>query len=168
MKFLHALLWLICAIFTPITAWPENNRTLLQIPSTGTANVDVRKSGAIYDIEFVGNASRLNAFLGVSNSSEITHDETRFSTGSSKDYVQTHYPFFRAIRIGNLFFGFECLGADFKELAVLSTDGSLHYQFEETIQLIDELLRSGLKPRFALTGIPLAMVPKGETGRIQK
>ena len=147
---------LLCALVAPSLAWSQ------QGAAPTVLLVDAGNPGPVFDIDFIGNASRLNAFLGVSSSSEILHDETRFVTSSSKEYIQARFPYFRAIRVGNLFFGYECSGANFQELAVRGSDGKFRYQFEETIQLIEELLRSGLKPHFALTGIPKAMVPDGE------
>ena len=162
MKYFQAVVLLFCALVAPSLAWSDDARLSQQLSAPTVLLVDAGKPGPVFDIDFVGNASRLNAFLGVSSSSEILSDETRFATSSSKEYIQARFPYFRAIRVGNLFFGYECSGANFQELAVRGSDGKLRYQFEETIQLIDELLRSGLKPHFALTGIPKAMVPDGE------
>jgi hypothetical protein len=162
MKCIQTFVLLLCALLVPCLAWSDDAPVSRQVSAPTVLLVDAGNPGPVFDIDFVGNTSRLNAFLGVSSSSEILRDETRFGTASSKEYIQARFPHFRAIRIGNLFFGYECTGADFQELAVRDTDGQLRYQFEETIQLIDELLRSGLKPHFALTGIPRAMVPDGE------
>jgi len=162
MKHFQAFILLFCALLVPRLAWADDAGVSWQVSAPTVLLVDVGKPGPVFDIDFVGNASRLNTFLGVSSSSEILLDETRFGTASPKEYVQARFPYFRAIRVGNLFFGYECSGADFQELAVRDADGRLRYKFEETIQLIDELLRSGLKPHFALTGIPKAMVPDGE------
>jgi hypothetical protein len=152
-----------CALVVPNLAWSGDTRVAQQSSAPTVLLVDAGKPGPVFDMEFVGNTSRLNAFLGVSSGSEILHDETRFATASSpKEYIQTHFPHFRAIRVGNLFFGYACSGLNFQELAVRGSDGRLRYQFAETIQLIDELLHSGLKPYLALTGIPKAMVPDGE------
>jgi len=163
MKCLQSLGLLLCALLAPNLAWSDDDRVSRQVSAPTTLLVDAGKPGPVFDMDFVGNTSRLHAFLGVSSGSEILHDETRFATASSpKEYIHTRFPNFSAIRIGNLFFGYECSGANFQELAVRGSDGRLRYQFEETIQLIDELLRSGLKPYFALTGIPKAMVSDGE------
>jgi len=162
MKYVQAFVLLLCALVAPSRAWSDDASVSPQGVAPTVLLVDAGKPGPVFDIDFIGNASRLNAFLGVSSSSEILPDETRFGTSSPKEYIQARFPHFRAIRVGNLFFGYECSGADFQELAVRDADGRFRYQFEETIQLIDELLRSGLKPHFALTGIPKAMVPDGE------
>ena len=162
MKCIQAFALLLCVLLVPRLAWSDDAGVSRQVSAPTVLLVDAGNPGPVFDIDFVGNTSRLNAFLGVSSSSEILHDETRFGTSSPKEYIQARFPYFRAIRIGNLFFGYECSGADFQELAVRGSDGKFRYQFEETIQLIDELLRSGLKPQFALTGIPRAMVPDGE------
>ena len=162
MKYFQAVVLLLCALVAPSRAWSDDATVSQQLSAPTVLLVDAGEPGPVFDIDFVGNASRLNAFLGVSSSSEILSDETRFATSSPKEYIQARFPYFRAIRVGNLFFGYECSGADFQELAVRDSDGKFRYQFEETIQLIDELLRSGLKPHFALTGIPRAMVPNGE------
>jgi hypothetical protein len=163
MKYLKACVLFLCVLIAPSLAWSDDDRVAQQSSAPTALLVDAGKPGPVFDLEFVGNTSRLNAFLGVSSGSEILHDETRFATASSpKEYIHTHFPNFSAIRIGNLFFGYECSGANFQEMAVRGSGGGLRYQFEETIQLIDELLRSGLKPYFALTGIPKAMVPDGE------
>lgn len=162
MKCLQSFVLLLCALVVPSLAWSGDALALRQLSEPTVLLVDAGEPGPVFDIDFVGNASRLNTFLGVSSGSEILHDETRFATSSPKEYIQTRFPYFRAIRVGNLFFGYECSGENFQELAVRGSDGKLRYQFEETIQLIDELLRSGLKPYFALTGIPKAMAPDGE------
>jgi len=162
MKYFQAVVLLLCALVAPSRAWSDDALVSQPLSAPTVLVVDAGEPGPVFDIDFVGNTSRLNAFLGVSSSSEILSDETRFATSSPKEYIQARFPYFRAIRIGNLFFGNECSGADFQELALRDSDGKFRYQFEETIQLIDELLRSGLKPHFALTGIPRAMVPDGE------
>ena len=162
MKCIQAFVLLLCLLLVPRLAWSDDAGVSRQGAAPTVLLVDTGNPGPVFDIDFIGNAGRLSTFLGVSSSSEILSDETRFGTVSSKEYVQARFPYFRAIRVGNLFFGNECSGADFQELAVRDADGRLRYQFEETIQLIDELLRSGLKPHFALTGIPKAMVPDGE------
>jgi hypothetical protein len=162
MKYFQAFVLLLCAFVAPSLAWSDDAGVPRQLSAPTLLLVDAENPGPVFDIDFVGNTSRLNAFLGVSSSSEILPNETRFGTSSPKEYIRDRFPYFRAVRVGNLFFGYECLGANFQELAVRDADGSFRYQFEETIQLIDKLLRSGLKPHFALTGIPKAMVPDGE------
>lgn len=162
MKYTQTLALLLCILATPNLAWSDADQATQRMSLPSAVQLDTTKPGPVFNINFVGNTSRLNAFLGVSSGSEILHDEKRFATSSSKVYAQTHFPYFHAIRVGNLFFGYECTGANFQELAVRGKDGKLRYQFDETIQLIDELLRSGLKPSFALTGIPKALIPDGE------
>jgi len=162
MRYFQAVVLLFCILVAPTLAWPDDASASPQGAAPTVLLVDAGNPGPVFDIDFVGNASRLNAFLGVSSSSEILQDKTRFGTSSPQEYIQARFPYFRAIRVGNLFFGYECTGTNFQELAVRDADGGFRYQFEETIQLIEELLRSGLKPHFALTGIPKAMVPDGE------
>jgi|GEM_PF-5076696 len=162
MKVSQSLVCLLCIVIA--IGFAQSSDALLspQLSDSSELIVDIHKAGPKFDIDFVGNTSRLNAFLGISSGTEILHDDTRFPTAYPKEYIQKRFPNFHAIRVGNLFFGYDCLGADFQELAVRGQDGKLRYHFEETIQLIDELLRSGLKPHFALTGLPKAMVPVGE------
>lgn len=125
-------------------------------------SVDVKSLGPAFNVEFVGNASRLNAFLGVTTGSDLIHSKGLSADSLPKGALKLHYPYARRLRIGNLFFGYECSGADFQELAVRDVTGAIHYQFSETIRLIEILLKGGLKPQLALTGMPRALVPLGE------
>jgi hypothetical protein len=132
--------------------------------SVDLRGLDDRNTRApVFDVEFQGNASRLSAYLGASADSDVPDgvaldDARRLPNG----YLAARFPYFWHLRVGNLFFGYECSGGQLKELAIRGSDGAIRYQFEQTIELVAELLRGGMKPRFALTGIPKALVPQGE------
>jgi len=75
----------------------------------------------------------------------------------SESYVQTlqtslrtRFPAADRVRIGNLLFGYSCAGMPFAEMATRDADGSISYQFDETLDMLDLLVRTGTRPILAL------------------
>ena len=152
-----------CLLFSPRAAFPVEYPDSRPSTALTVLQIDARSPGPTIDVEFVGNASRLNAFVDISSSPEIKGSSGGDEVALPDNYFRARYPYFSRLRIGNLFFGYECFGGSFQELAVREPDGAVRYQFEETLRLIEELLRGGLKPQLALTGIPKALIPVDET-----
>jgi hypothetical protein len=125
--------------------------------------IDARSSGPRYDVVFQGNVSRLPALLEVSGSDELAQRLANKNHAQQLTaYLRAKYPIPDRFRIGNLFFGYSCAGLPFREMAVRDAQGRMQYQFDETIAMLDALVKAGVKPAIALSGVPRALVPPGE------
>ena len=125
--------------------------------------IDTANAGAPLQLEYWGNMSRLPALVLVTDSADLERKsrDPRY-VESLRKYLRARYPMFSRFRIGNLFFGYQCAGWHFKELAVRDAHGEIRYQFDETIRMLDMLVRAGFRPGLALTGLPKALLPAGE------
>lgn len=125
--------------------------------------VDTTRPGTTLHLEYWGNISRLPALVLVSDSADLERKSRDPQyVDALKRYLRARYPLFNRFRVGNLFFGYDCAGWHFKELAVRDTHGNIQYQFEETIRMLDMLVRAGIRPSLALTGLPKTLVPATE------
>ena len=124
-------------------------------------------TGHIFDIEFLANSSRLDNLVKINNKAEMVNQlQTKPTINIEKGILNLQYPYFSRVRIGNLFFGYSCINnknPPFQEMVVKDINGNIQYNFTETIQLIEMVLNAGMKPVLALTGLPRALVPKGES-----
>ncbi|HSV68821.1 MAG TPA: hypothetical protein VLI72_01815 [Methylibium sp.] len=130
-----------------------------RVDAASEFSVDLRRPGPTLNLELLGNASRLPALLAV-NSGALLSSGPR--SGPGPDFFRNRYPQYRQFRVGNLFFGYQCSGMDFDELAVRASDGRIEYRFGQTLDMLQTLVAAGIKPHLALTGTPRALVPPGE------
>ena len=146
-----ASLLLAAALAAPAAARPSG---------TPEFTVDVRQTGPAYDVDLLGNASRLPALVALASDDALTAGGA--ANRPSADFFRSRYPHYKQFRVGNLFFGYGCAGMDFEELAVRANDGRIEYRFGQTLEMLQRLVAAGLKPHLALTGTPQALVPAGE------
>ena len=119
--------------------------------------------GAPIAVEFIGNASRLPALVGVSDSADLEKKlRDKHYAHALRGSLRRRFAAADRIRIGNLFFGYSCAGLPFQETATRNATGSIAYQFDETIDMLELLVRAGTRPVLALTGTPRALVPDDE------
>jgi hypothetical protein len=129
-----------------------------------TISIRADQPGPLLDVELIANASRLPALLGIRDSADLKRKAADPAYAAVlKQQLRGKYDFFKKVRVGNLFFGYRCAGWDFKELAVRDSSGAIAYQFEETITMLDLLVKVGMTPSLALTGLPMALIPVGES-----
>ena len=113
-----------------------------------------------YQLEINANVSRIAALAGINASTDFRR---LGNLSSIPENGLASRASFRHVRFGSLFFGYSCMGTDapqLKELAVRNKKGQIVYQFDETIQMLEMVVRAGWKPRLGLTGTPRAMVPE--------
>lgn len=162
--FRHAALAL--ALLLPLAAVPREKepareRAAPAAAATVSFEVDAGRAGAPYAVDFIGNATRLDTLLGLRDPQALAAAVAGRS-GPSKDFFRTRYPHFTSFRVGNVFVGYRCTASQFDELVERGPDGRLAYRFEQTLDMLQLMLDAGIKPHLALTGTPLALVPRGE------
>lgn len=121
------------------------------------------RPGAPIAVEFTANASRLSALVGVADSADLRKkvaDESYVE--ALRVSIRTRFPAADRVRIGNLFFGYSCAGMPLAEMANRGADGSISYEFGETLDMLELLVRTGTRPILALTGTPRVLIPEGE------
>lgn len=124
--------------------------------------VDARQPGPVMNVEFIGNATRLDTLLGIRNAAALAAMLAAPRTAPGAEYFSARYPHYRQFRVGNVFVGYACTGSDLDELVVRGPDGRLQYRFAQTLDMLQLMLAAGIKPHLALTGTPSALVPAGE------
>jgi hypothetical protein len=119
--------------------------------------------GPQMNVDFIGNATRLDTLLGLRSPATLEAVKRGAVTGPTAGFFRQRYPHYRQFRIGNLFVGYRCTALDFDELVLRGDDGRLQYRFGQTLDMLQMMLDAGIKPHLALTGTPFALVPAGET-----
>lgn len=124
-------------------------------------DVDAGRPGPVMAVEFIGNSTRLDTLLGLRGPADL--DAARAGrAGPPPDFFRTRYPHYRQFRVGNTFLGYQCAGSDFDELVEIGKEGQVRYRFGQTLDMLQLMLKSGVKPHLALTGTPRALVPRNE------
>lgn len=135
-------------------------------PEVSTATqivIAAEKPGAPIDVEFIGNMSRLPALVDVSSSTDLKEKLSDKGYANALGVsIRARFPASERIRIGNLFFGYSCADLPFEEMAARDASGAITYRFDETLDMLELLVRAGTRPVLALTGTPRALIPSGE------
>lgn len=147
----------LAALSCAVAAKPPEQSTATQIV------IAAERPGAQINVEFIGNMSRLPALVGVSSSTDLKEkliDKGYADTLAAS--IRARFPASERIRVGNLFFGYSCADLPFEEMATRDASGSITYRFDETLDMLELLVRAGTRPVLALTGTPRALIPSGE------
>ncbi len=119
--------------------------------------------GNSVSLEFIANVSRLPPLIGVSDSADLRRKfQDPEYPEALRASIRARYPAADRIRVGNLFFGYSCTDYRFQELVARDANGNLTYQFDETLDMLEMLVRAGSRPVLALTGTPRELIPDGE------
>ena len=140
----------------------DRSQDRAQRSATLAFEVDARQPGPTMNVDFIGNATRLDTLLGVRNAAALAAMPANPRTAPAADYFRTRYPHYQQFRVGNIFVGYECTASDLDELVVRGPDGRPQYRFGQTLDMLQLMLSAGIKPHLALTGTPRALVPAGE------
>jgi len=159
LSFALARLMLLLALSSPLFCLAQERASRSEVLAF---DVDTRQPGATLNVDFIGNATRLDTLLGLRNAASLAAARANPASAPGAEFFRSLYPHYRQFRIGNVFVGYECTASDLDELVVRRADGRLEYRFDQTLDMVQLMVSAGLKPHLALTGTPRALVPAGE------
>jgi hypothetical protein len=154
------------ALFLMVSLFSISNASSLETDAHSTVYmeflVDTDLSGSVMNVQFMGNASRLDSLLMLRSVNLKSRQIDQDNVLPSSSYFPEHYPYYSRFRIGNIFVGYKCNGMEFDELVSRDKGGNLVYHFEQTLDMLQTIVEAGIKPHIALTGTPFELVPSEE------